>query len=86
MNVSTGTLTSKGQTTIPAEVREFLGLKPGDKIRYIRRGDEIVIKAKNRRALDFAGLLHDPLRAAMPVEVLEEAIGDSVAHRVTDDR
>ena len=28
------TLTSKGQTTIPSEVREALNLRPGDKISY----------------------------------------------------
>jgi AbrB family looped-hinge helix DNA binding protein len=28
------TLTSKGQATIPAEVREVLHLKPGDKIAF----------------------------------------------------
>lgn len=28
------TLTSKGQATVPAEVRHELGLKPGDKIAF----------------------------------------------------
>ena len=84
MNITVGTMTSKGQTTVPAEVRDFLGLKPGDKIRYIRRENEIVIKAKNRRALDFAGILHDPAREALSPEALEIAIGDAVASHVVD--
>ena len=28
------TITEKGQTTIPKSVREFLGLRAGDKVRY----------------------------------------------------
>lgn len=79
MSISIGTLTSKGQTTIPAEIREYLGLQPGDKIRYIRRDNEVVIKAKNRRAVEFAGLLYDPDRPALSIEELEQAIQDSVA-------
>lgn len=38
------TLTSKGQTTIPASVRERLGLQPGDRILYDERDGEYVIR------------------------------------------
>jgi len=39
-----GTITSKGQTTIPAEVREALGLTAGDKVRYeINDAGEVVL-------------------------------------------
>lgn len=85
MSLSVGTLTSKGQTTIPAEVREFLGLQPGDKIRYVQRGNEIVLKPRNRRIVDFAGCLHDPERPALSADQLTEAIGDSVARHVAGD-
>ena len=29
------TLTAKGQTTVPKSVRAALGLRPGDKLRYL---------------------------------------------------
>ena len=32
--MTTSTLTSKGQTTVPRELREELGLKPGDKLEF----------------------------------------------------
>jgi antitoxin PrlF len=32
----TATLTSKGQVTIPVEIRRSLGVKPGDRIRFER--------------------------------------------------
>ena len=37
------TLTSKGQTTIPRDIRRHLGLKSGDKIRFIVEDDGRVV-------------------------------------------
>ena len=39
------TVTSKGQVTIPQEAREALGLKPGDRVRFIvEEGGRIAIR------------------------------------------
>lgn len=38
------TLTSKGQATIPAPIRKKLGLKPGRKILFEDRNNQVVIK------------------------------------------
>lgn len=38
------TLTSKGQVTIPAEVRQRLGLKSGDKLAFEIEDDQVRIK------------------------------------------
>jgi AbrB family looped-hinge helix DNA binding protein len=37
-------ITSKGQVTIPKEVREFLGISKGDRIMFIRKGEDIFIR------------------------------------------
>ena len=37
-------LSSKGQVTIPMEVRSALGLKPGDSIEFIPAGDVVIIE------------------------------------------
>jgi antitoxin PrlF len=42
MNVSR--MTSKGQVTIPREMREELGLQPGDEIRFVATPDGIRIE------------------------------------------
>ncbi|MFT4213505.1 MAG: AbrB/MazE/SpoVT family DNA-binding domain-containing protein [Microbacterium sp.] len=42
MSVSYTTITSKGQITLPAEVRRALGLKPGQKV-AVRVEDECVV-------------------------------------------
>lgn len=38
------TITSKGQVTIPKEIREYLGLKEGEEITFIKRADEVAIR------------------------------------------
>lgn len=83
MNVFYGTMTSKGQTTVPQEIRELLKLKPGDRIRYVVRNGEVVIKAKNKRLIDLAGILHRPSAPAMSLAEMDEAIGDAIVEHVT---
>jgi len=49
----TSTVTSKGQTTIPKEVREAAGLRPGDTVHYTALADgTIIIRVKNRSIRD----------------------------------
>lgn len=42
--MTTSTLTSKGQVTIPKEIRDALGLKEHDRVSFVRRGDDVIIK------------------------------------------
>jgi antitoxin PrlF len=51
------TITTKGQTTLPKDVRQALNLKPGDKVRYLilDGGDVRIIRA--RPASGLAGVL-----------------------------
>ena len=45
-------VTSKGQITIPKEIREILKLKEGSKILFFKKGDEVVIKNAAMIALE----------------------------------
>jgi antitoxin PrlF len=55
-NIAMSTLTSKGQTTIPQEIRESLGMQCGDKISYTQMPDGCVImRVKSGSVLDLAG-------------------------------
>lgn len=38
------TVTSKGQTTIPGEVRDALRIRPGDKLAYELSGDHVTVR------------------------------------------
>jgi antitoxin PrlF len=52
------TLTSKGQTTIPKEIRDSMGLKPGDRMTFTLMPDgTVVMRVKTKSVMDLAGLL-----------------------------
>jgi antitoxin PrlF len=68
---SDATLTSKGQTTIPKPIRDSLRMKAGDKMSFTLMPDGVVImRVKNRRVSDLAGLLYKKGRKPVPVELL----------------
>jgi len=65
------TLTSKGQTTIPKEIRDGLGMKPGDRITFTLLPDATVLmRVKSRSLTELAGMLHKKGRKPVPVEQL----------------
>ena len=62
------TLTSKGQTTIPKKIRDSLGMKTGDRMSFTMMPDGVVImRVKNKRAAELAGLLYKKGRKPVPV-------------------
>ena len=71
-------ITAKGQTTIPVAVRKALNLKPGDRIDYIIRDRKVELVARNRSAVELAGILYDPDRKPVSIEEMDEAIGDAI--------
>lgn len=53
--MSTSTVTSKGQTTIPKDVRDAAGLKAGDRLHFTVLADgTIILRVKNRSVRDLA--------------------------------
>ena len=44
MEMELAKITAKGQITIPIAVRRQLGLKEGDKILFVKQGNEIILK------------------------------------------
>ncbi|MEM7043887.1 MAG: type II toxin-antitoxin system PrlF family antitoxin [Pseudomonadota bacterium] len=67
------TLTARGQTTIPAEIRKKLALKPGDRILYLEEDGRVRIVAADKRANDLKGLLPKPDRPVR-LEEMDRAI------------
>ena len=65
------TLTSKGQTTIPKQIRDHLGMKTGDKMTFTLMPDGVVVmRVKNKHVAALGGLLYKKGRKALPIELL----------------
>lgn len=70
-----GTITSKGQVTIPKSIREKLSLAAGDKVEFvITENNETVMRPITKRVDDVFGKLYKPDRAAISVEEMNEAV------------
>ncbi len=70
--MASGTLTSKGQTTIPKEIRDGLGLQPRDEIHYTLLPDgTVIMRAKRRSIASLYGALHRPGRRPLPLNKLK---------------
>lgn len=62
------TLTSKGQTTIPKEIRDSLGMKTGDRMSFTLMPDStVVMRVKNKSVTALAGVLH--IKGRKPVSI-----------------
>jgi antitoxin PrlF len=56
--MATAAVTSKGQITIPAEVRKDLGLKAGDRVMFLKgENGEYILKAKTGSIMDLQGFV-----------------------------
>ena len=72
--MSEARMTSKGQITVPRDVRLKLNLKPGDRVLFIVEEDGAVrMRALNKDISSLIGILPRPKRAAT-IEEIEESI------------
>lgn len=68
-------ITSKGQTTIPKEIREYLHLKPGDRVDFVVGEDGHVILAPATLDLEeIEGMLHRPGMKAVSEAEMKAAV------------
>jgi len=68
-------VTSKGQTTIPKEVREYLKLQTGDQIDFLIRSDgTVVLRPATLHVRELKGILHRKNMRPVSVDAMNEAI------------
>lgn len=73
--MSAATLTSKGQTTIPKEIREGLSLKSGDRLEFHLLSDSsAILRVKRGGVDDFIGVLRQRGRTPVSVEAMNAGI------------
>jgi AbrB family looped-hinge helix DNA binding protein len=80
----TATLTSKGQVTIPKEIRDRLKLKTGDRLNFwVDDQGDVRVVAQNKRLVDMIGFMKHKVTRTTPVTVEEmnEAIREAGARK-----
>lgn len=78
-------MSSEGQVTIPAEVRNLFSLQDGDRVDFYvdPRSRAVMILARNKKASAIFGALKDlaPDRPPVTIEEMKQAIGDHLAEK-----
>lgn len=65
------TITSKGQTTVPRQVREQLGAVPGTRlVWHVMPGGSLMVRAKTHSLLDLKGSLKSPRKKPVSLEAM----------------
>ena len=68
-------LTSQGQISIPARIRQKLGLGPGSRIQWCERGDEVIVRrASKYSSQDIHDALFNTPPKARTVDQMDEGI------------
>ena len=75
------TLTSKGQATIPKEVREHLGVKPGDKVKCVTLPDGRVYLLPKKPLSSLKGMFKGRVKRAVMIEEMDAGIRQKAAER-----
>lgn len=79
--MSTATLTSKGQITLPAELRRVLSLESGDRIEFFRQADGIYgLRPLTGSVRDLKGIVPKPAKR-ISIAQMDRAIAIAVKQR-----
>lgn len=78
--MSIATMTSKGQITVPKEVRDDLNLVAGSQVMFVKLpGGYYRIVARTGTLSDLAGVLHYPGMPHLTIEEMNEGIAEAAA-------
>ncbi|MCC7048520.1 MAG: type II toxin-antitoxin system PrlF family antitoxin [Alphaproteobacteria bacterium] len=78
--MSQSTVTAKGQTTIPQEIRRHMKLQPGDRVIFVKEPDGTVrMVAKNVKIEALAGLLRAD--RSVTIDEMNEAIAEEAGEQ-----
>lgn len=79
------TLSPKGQITLPKELRDALGLQPGDRLVFSIIDGEVVMTPKSINFNDLAGLLGSPPNGRASLEEIDAAVTEAAGSDVADE-
>jgi len=80
--MSASTVTSKGQITIPKEIREYLKLRTGHRLDFeIASSGTVIIRPRNRDVRELKGMVRSRRRKPASIEDMNQAIAEGFAKR-----
>ncbi|MCK5806163.1 MAG: AbrB/MazE/SpoVT family DNA-binding domain-containing protein [Lentisphaeria bacterium] len=80
--MTTATMTTKGQVTIPKSIRDSLHLRTGDRIEFVVRGSsEAVLRPITKSVDEVFGKLHIPGQSSLTVEQMDAAMAKQFRSR-----
>ncbi|MBD2308698.1 type II toxin-antitoxin system PrlF family antitoxin [Chroococcidiopsis sp. FACHB-1243] len=78
--MTSATVTSKGQVTIPKEIRDYLKLDVGSKVDFVIDADgQVKVIPLNIPAKALSGILHREGMKAATIEEMERAIAEGAS-------
>ena len=73
--MTSATITTKGQVTVPKAVRNALSLKTGDRIEFVLTDNrEAIIRPISKKVDEVFGILHKPGRKAVSIKKMNDGI------------
>ncbi len=78
-------LSPKGQITLPKELRDALGLQPGDQLVFSIIDGEVVITPKSINFNDLAGLLGSPPNGRASLEDIDATVTEAAGSDVVNE-
>ena len=76
------TITSKGQVTVPKNIRDQLNIQAGTQLDFTLNNDgTISVRPLNRTALSIVGILKRPGQKVVTIEQMNDAIAEAASER-----
>jgi AbrB family looped-hinge helix DNA binding protein len=79
------TVTSKGQTTLPAPIRKALQLKAGDLIQYEIQGDSVILRPHPGAMAVFGALKPSAGQAGIPFQIARSKSRDLRLEKIAEE-
>jgi len=74
-------ITRKGQVTIPKEIRDHLKAKEGEKVAFVLRGDDVILRMMRGNILDLKGSVKAPKRS-QNFEDIRKSVKKVISRRI----
>ena len=79
--MATATITSKGQITIPKEVREALGVEAGDRVEFVAQSSGVyTVVAATRDVRHLKGMIAKPAKP-VGIEEMNRAVARAASRK-----